>query len=42
MLISTPDLCDAYADLVNVVEPMSLNFGGRIVTVKCIEKTIHW
>ncbi|WP_375739566.1 ribonuclease E activity regulator RraA [Pseudomonas boanensis] len=39
----TPDLCDAYPDLVQVVEPMLSNFGGRdsfggeIVTVKCFE-----
>lgn len=39
----TPDLCDAYPDLVQVVEPMFANFGGRdsfggeIVTVKCFE-----
>ena len=40
---STPDLCDQYPDLVQVVEPMFSNFGGReyfsgeIVTVKCFE-----
>lgn len=39
----TPDLCDAYPDLVQVVEPMFNNygartsFGGQIVTVKCFE-----
>ena len=39
----TPDLCDAYPELVQVVEPMFANFGGRdsfggeIVTVKCHE-----
>ena len=39
----TPDLCDAYPELVQVVEPMFSNFGGRdsfggqIVTVKCFE-----
>lgn len=39
----TPDLCDAYPDLVDVVEPMFVNFGGResfggeIVTIKCFE-----
>ncbi|WP_226506560.1 ribonuclease E activity regulator RraA [Pseudomonas sp. MWU16-30317] len=39
----TPDLCDAYPDLVTVLEPMFSNFGGRdsfggeIVTVKCFE-----
>ena len=40
---STPDLCDQYPDLVQVVEPMFSNYGGRerfggqIVTVKCFE-----
>ncbi|MCI3945100.1 ribonuclease activity regulator protein RraA [Pseudomonas syringae] len=39
----TPDLCDAYPDQVQVVEPMFSNFGGRdsfggqIVTLKCFE-----
>ena len=39
----TPDLCDAYSELVEVVEPMFSNFGGRdsfggeIVTLKCFE-----
>jgi regulator of ribonuclease activity A len=39
----TPDLCDAHPELVQVVEPMFSNFGGRdsfggeIVTVKCFE-----
>lgn len=39
----TPDLCDAYPELVQVVEPMFSNFGGKdsfggeIVTVKCFE-----
>ena len=39
----TPDLCDEYPDLVEVVEPLLSNFGGRIafggeiVTVKCFE-----
>ena len=38
----TPDLCDAYPEVV-VVEPMFSNFGGRdsfggqIVTIKCFE-----
>lgn len=41
--ISTPDLCDAFPDLVQVVEPMFINYGGReqfggqIVTIKCFE-----
>lgn len=40
---STPDLCDQYPELIQVVEPMFSNFGGRerfggsIVTVKCFE-----
>ena len=39
----TPDLCDAYPELVQVLEPMFSNFGGRdsfggeIVTIKCFE-----
>ncbi len=39
----TPDLCDAFPNQVEVVEPMFRNFGGRssfggeIVTVKCFE-----
>lgn len=39
----TPDLCDEYPGLVQVVEPMFNNyglhesFGGEIVTVKCFE-----
>lgn len=39
----TPDLCDAYPELVKVLEPMFSNFGGRdsfggqIVTIKCFE-----
>jgi len=39
----TPDLCDAYPELVQVVEPIFSNFGGRdsfggqIVTIKCFE-----
>ncbi len=39
----TPDLCDAFPDLVRVVEPMFRNYGGKpcfggtIVTVKCHE-----
>jgi regulator of ribonuclease activity A len=39
----TPDLCDAYPELIQVVEPMFSNFGGRdsfggeIVTLKCFE-----
>jgi regulator of ribonuclease activity A len=41
--IVLPDLCDAYPDMVRVVEPVFSSFGGRtafggrIVTVKCFE-----
>jgi regulator of ribonuclease activity A len=41
--IVTPDLCDEYPDLVQVVDPIFRNFGaidafgGEIVTVKCHE-----
>ena len=41
--IITPDLCDAYPDLIQVVEPMFANFGGvdafggEMVTIKCYE-----
>ncbi len=43
MMKSTPDLCDQYPELIQVVEPMFSNYGGRerfggeIVTVKCFE-----
>lgn len=43
MRYATPDLCDAYPEHVQVLEPMFINFGGRdtfggqIVTVKCFE-----
>ena len=43
--IITPDLCDEYPDLVQVLAPMLQNFGGieafggEIVTVKCHEDT---
>ncbi len=43
MNISTPDLCDAYPDLVRIVAPIFRNyggkssFGGEIVTIKCFE-----
>ena len=42
-IISTPDLCDDHPELVRVVEPMFINYGGReqfggeIVTIKCFE-----
>ncbi|QKX18336.1 ribonuclease E activity regulator RraA [Microbulbifer sp. YPW1] len=41
--ISTPDLCDEFEALVQVVEPIFVNYGGReqfggqIVTIKCFE-----
>ncbi|MBQ4813392.1 ribonuclease E activity regulator RraA [Pseudoalteromonas luteoviolacea] len=40
---STSDLCDHFADAIDVLEPMFINFGGqsafsgRIKTVKCFE-----
>jgi len=43
MSISTPDLCDQFADRIRLVEPMFGNYGGRsafggqIVTIKCFE-----
>jgi len=43
MTYSTPDLCDDHPELVRVLEPMMVNFGGResfggeIVTIKCHE-----
>ena len=43
MNIVIPDLCDAYPDIVRIVEPLFTNYGGReafggqIVTVKCHE-----
>jgi regulator of ribonuclease activity A len=43
MTFSTPDLCDQFPDLVQVLTPMFNsyggidNFGGEIVTVKCFE-----
>lgn len=42
---STSDLCDHFADVVDVLEPMFINFGGRhsfggrIKTVKCFENS---
>ncbi len=41
--LTTPDLCDAFPDLVQVVDPLFTNYGacksfsGEIVTVKCFE-----
>lgn len=43
MKFVTPDLCDAYPELVRIVEPLFTNYGGResfggeIITVKCHE-----
>lgn len=43
MEYNTSELCDTYADMVDVVEPMFTTFGGRssfggvITTVKCFE-----
>ncbi len=43
MSFTTPDLCDDFAEVIRVVEPMFNNFGGtgtfggEIVTVKCFE-----
>lgn len=43
MKFVTPDLCDAYPDVVRIVEPIFTNYGGReafggeIITVKCHE-----
>jgi regulator of ribonuclease activity A len=40
---STPDLCDAHPDAIEVLEPMMANlggidaFGGPVVTVQCFE-----
>lgn len=47
MNISTPDLCDANPDLVQILEPIFKNyggkssFGGEIVTIKCYEDNSH-
>ncbi|MCA0891880.1 ribonuclease E activity regulator RraA [Microbulbifer agarilyticus] len=41
--ISTPDLCDEFPELIQIVEPGFINFGGRetfggtITTIKCFE-----
>jgi len=43
MEYNTSELCDTYADMVDVVEPMFMNFGGKtsfggqITTIKCFE-----
>ena len=44
MEYNTSELCDIYADLVDVVDPIFSNYGGRhsfggkVVTVKCFEQ----
>ena len=43
MQISTPDLCDEYAERLQIAEPIFLRYGahaafsGKIVTIKCFE-----
>lgn len=43
MEINTSQLCDTYADLVDVIDPIFSNyggihsFGGKVVTIKCFE-----
>jgi regulator of ribonuclease activity A len=43
MEYNTSQLCDTYADLIDVLEPMFSNYGGRnsfggkVVTIKCFE-----
>ena len=43
MEYNTSELCDIYADMIDVVEPMFMNFGGKssfggqITTIKCFE-----
>ena len=43
MSYSLPDLCDAYPDLIEVVDPIFMRFGAResfggiITTIKCYE-----
>jgi len=45
MEYDTSQLCDTYADLVDVVDPIFSNYGGRhsfggkVVTIKCFEGT---
>ena len=45
MEINTSQLCDTYADLVDVIDPIFSNyggihsFGGKVVTIKCFEGT---
>ena len=48
MECNTSELCRYYADLIDVVEPIFSNYGGRssfsgkVVTIKCIENTIKF
>ena len=43
MQYNTSELCDLYADMIDVVEPIFANYGGRrsfggvINTIKCFE-----
>ena len=43
MEYNTSELCDIYADLIDVIEPIFCNYGGRssfggkVVTIKCFE-----
>lgn len=43
MEYSTSELCDTYTDMIDVVEPMFVSYGGRnsfggqLVTIKCFE-----
>ena len=43
MQYNTSELCDFYADLIDVVDPIFCNYGGcssfagKVVTVKCFE-----
>jgi len=43
MTFTTPDICDAFADEIQILEPLFTEFGGRekfsgeIVTIKCFD-----
>ncbi|GAA0811604.1 ribonuclease E activity regulator RraA [Colwellia sp. D2M02] len=45
MYYNTSELCDFYGDLVDVIDPIFCNyggkssFGGQVVTIKCFEST---
>ena len=45
MEYNTSQLCDTYADLIDVIDPIFSNYGGRhsfggkVVTIKCFEDT---